>query len=125
MQSAAPATQYGPTGLEWLQPLRELLAAAMKSLAAGEAGDLILASRRVTLYLQNSAPASFELCRMPISPEAQRRQRELLGELREQSAFCRAMLRRWRRSMLLRRQVFELGGEPLPYTEVLEMGGQR
>ena len=36
---------------------------------------------------------------LPWSEEAQQQRRKLLAELCQQRAFCRAMLRRWRRSL--------------------------
>jgi hypothetical protein len=37
----------------------------------------------------------------------------------QQRAFCRAMLRRWRRSIALRQQLLALRSEPVPHTESL------
>ena len=122
LPTAAQPPVSGLSDVEWLDHLREVLQAALESLNRGDPEVLITSSWQIALQLQQSAAPSFEWARMPISSEAQRRRRELLGELREQSAFCRAMLRRWRRSILLRKQLLALEGEPAFYTEAV--GGE-
>jgi len=59
-----------------------------------------------------------QLGRLPGLP---RRNRSAVScwRIGQQRAFCRAMLRRWRRSLVLRRQLFGLQAEPVPYTESL------
>ena len=57
---------------------------------------------------------SLHLGRLPLTPEAQQQRQKLLAELRQQRSFCRAMLRRWRRSILLRQQLLDLATEPRP-----------
>ena len=44
---------------------------------------------------------------LPSTPEEQQRRDKLLAELSQQRSFCRSMLRRWRRSLLLQRQLLD------------------
>jgi hypothetical protein len=55
-----------------------------------------------------------------LTPEAQQQRQRLLAELRQQRAFCSAMLRRWRRSIRLRQQLLDLANEPVIYTESID-----
>ena len=54
-----------------------------------------------------------------LNPEAQGQRQKLLAEIRRQRAFCCAMLRRWRRSILLRQQLLDLATETGIYTQPL------
>ncbi len=102
-----------------LETLKSLLDVAMRSLGGGEALPLLEVSRQINLTAQELTAFSLQIGRMPLTPEAQQRRRKLLAELSQQRAFCRAMLRRWRRSIAMRQQLLALRSEPVPYTECL------
>jgi hypothetical protein len=104
------------------ETLNSLLETAMRSLSSGEAGTLMEASRQIRLTADEVMELSAQLGRLPRTPAVQQERRKLLAELGQQQAFCRAMLRRWRRSLALRQQLLGLRAEPLPYTESLEAG---
>ncbi len=106
-----------------LETLKSLLDEAMRSLSGGEALPLLEVSRQIK---PDGAGTDHALsCTWAVFPgraEAQQRRRKLLAELSQQRAFCRAMLRRWRRSIVLRQQLLGLQDEPVPYTESLTLG---
>ena len=103
-----------------LETLRALLTAAIQALSRGEAGSLAEVSRQVKRTAENIMATSLTLGHFPLTPEARQRRQKLLAELRQQRSFCRAMLRRWRRSILLRRQLLDLATEPTIYSESLD-----
>jgi len=103
-----------------LETLKELLTVATCLLNAGEAADLAEVSRHINATADEVMSTSLNLGRLPLTPEAQQQRQELLAELRQQRSFCRAMLRRWRRSILLRQQLLDLAAEPVTYTECLD-----
>ncbi len=105
-----------------LETLQSLLDTAMHSLSSGEAGILIEASRQIRSTADEVIALSLQVGHLPSNPEAQSQRQKLLAELGQQRAFCRAMLRRWRRSLVLRQQLLGLQAEPLPYTESLQSG---
>ena len=100
-----------------LETMKTLLETAMRSLAGGEALPLLEVSRHIVQTAQELTEFSLRMGALPWSEEAQQQRRKLLAELCQQRAFCRAMLRRWRRSIALRQQLLRLQSEPLPYTE--------
>jgi len=102
-----------------LETLKSLLDGAMHLLSGGEALPLLEMSRQISSTAQELTALSLQLGRLEVGPEAQQKRRKLLAELSGQRAFCRAMLRRWRRSLMLRRHLLALAGEPAPYTESL------
>jgi len=103
-----------------LETLRALLTAAIRSLSRGEPADVVDVSRDISAIAGNVMAASVNLSRLPLTPEAQQQRQKLLAELRQQRSFCRAMLRRWRRSILLRQQLLDLATEPTTYTDSLD-----
>jgi len=105
-----------------LETMKALLEVAMRALSGGEALPLLEVSRQIGLTAQELTAFSLQMGRLPWTPEAQQQRRKLLLELSQQRAFCRAMLRRWRRSIALRQQLLGLQTEPVPYTESLPAG---
>jgi len=102
-----------------LENLKSLLDGASRCLAGGDPLPLLALSRQVTSTAQELLALSLQLANPSASDEAQQRRRQLLSDVAKQRAFCRAMLRRWRRSIALRQQLLELGSEPVPYTDSL------
>jgi len=100
-----------------LETLRELLTAAIRSLSRGEPGELAATSRDINATAGEVLAASRELGRLPLTPEARQRRQSLLAELRRQRSFCRAMLRRWRRSILAHQQLLDLATGTATYGE--------
>ena len=80
------------------------------------------ASRQIRLTAEEVMALSAQLGRLPRRRRPNSDGINSLAELGQQRAFCRAMLRRWRRSLVLRQQLLGLRTEPLPYTESLETG---
>ncbi|MGD0929835.1 MAG: hypothetical protein ABR902_04205 [Candidatus Korobacteraceae bacterium] len=105
-----------------LETLKSLLDEATRSLSGGEALPLLEVSRQINLTAQELSAFCLQVGCLPWTAEAQQRRRKLLSELSQQRAFCRAMLRRWRRSIVLRQQLLGLQDEPGPYTESLTLG---
>jgi hypothetical protein len=103
-----------------LETLKELLTAAMRSLSGGEAGNLMETSRQIRSTASDLMSLASDLAHLPSTAEEEQQRRKLLAELSQQRAFCRAMLRRWRRSLLLRRQLLALHGEPEGYSESMD-----
>jgi len=102
-----------------LETLKTLLDGAIRCLSGGDALPLLEMSRQINSIAQELLALSLQLSCLPGSPEAQQRRRQLLAKLGEQRAFCRAMLRRWRRSLVLRQQLLGLRSEPALYTDSL------
>lgn len=126
MQSAATAqaATVNPLSpveqeLALLQAVKSLLQSATQSLRAGDAPPLVEVSRQIDSGVQELMALWLQLGRIPGTPEAQQQRRKLLAEIGRQRTFCRAMLRRWRRSITLRRQLLGLRAEPGLYTEAL------
>ncbi len=103
-----------------LETLKELLTAAVRSLSGGEASSLVETSRQISSTANDLMTLANQVGNLPLTPEEQRRRGKLLAELSQQRSFCRSMLRRWRRSLLLRRQLLALQGEPDTYSESIE-----
>lgn len=129
MTSIAPAenTAIAPLSpmdqeLVLLETLKSLLDEAMRSLSGGEALPLLEVSRQISVTAHDLTAFSLQMAGLPWTAEAQQHRRKLLAELSQQRAFCRAMLRRWRRSIVLRQQLLGLQAEPAPYTESLTTG---
>jgi hypothetical protein len=102
-----------------LESLRSLLAATTGSLCSGDALPLLETSRQIHCVTGELIALSVQLSRTCSSSDQQQQRRKLILELGQQRAFCRAMLRRWRRSIALRSQLLDMRGEPVPYTESL------
>jgi hypothetical protein len=103
-----------------LESLRSLLDQAALSLNDGEALSLMATSQQIHAAAGELSVLSLHLARLPLSPERQRERRHLLTEIAQRSAFCRAVLRRWRRSLALRQQLLQLRtGQPFLYTDSL------
>jgi hypothetical protein len=120
----APLSPLSPMDQELvlLETLKSLLEEAMRSLSGGEALPLLEVSRQINLTAQELTAFSLQMGRLPWTPEAQQQRRKLLAELGQQRSFCRAMLRRWRRAIVLRQQLLGLQDEPVLYTESLTLG---
>ena len=120
----APLSPLSPMDQELvlLETLKSLLEEAMRSLSGGEALPLLEVSRQINLTAQELTAFALQMGRLPWTPEAQQQRRKLLAELGQQRSFCRAMLRRWRRAIVLRQQLLGLQDEPAPYTESLTIG---
>ncbi len=103
-----------------LDTLKGLLTVAIRSLSLGEAENMAEISQQINAAADEVMATSLNLSRLPLTPEAQQQRQRLLAELRQQRAFCRAMLRRWRRSILLRQQLLGLATEPVIYTESVD-----
>ena len=119
--TAALAAKLSPIEQELmlLETMKSLMDTATRSLSGGEAEPLLEVNRQVSQTAQDLTALSMQLGRLTWTPEAQEQRRKLLIELNHQRAFCRAMLRRWRRSIALRQQLLQMRGEPVPYTEAL------
>jgi hypothetical protein len=105
--------------LALLQTVKSMLDAVAQSLRDGEAEPLVKVSREINSPAQDLMALWMQLGHIPCTPEAQSQRRKLLAEIGRQRTFCRAMLRRWRRSITLRRQLLGLRDEPGLYTEAL------
>jgi len=103
-----------------LETLKALLSAATRALSRGDPAALAEVSRDIHSTAADITAASLSLARLQLTPESQRRRRKLLTEMCQQGSFCWAMLRRWRRSILLRRQLLDLATEPTIYSESLD-----
>jgi len=103
-----------------LETLKALLSGAIRALSCGEPASLAQVSRDISAASADILAVSLKLDRFPMSPEAQQHLQKLLTELRRQRCFCRAMLRRWRRSILLRQQLLDLATAPIIYTDSLD-----
>lgn len=122
--STAPAASVNPLSateqeLALLQAVKSLLDAVGQSLRTGDAPPLLEASREINATVQDLMALWIQMGHIPCSPEAQQQRRKLLVEIGRQRNFCRALLRRWRRSIALRRQLLDLGAGPGLYTEAL------
>ena len=118
---SAPPSPMGQE-LVLLETLKSLLETAINSLSGGEPGTLLEVSQQIRSTAEEVMALSLQLGHLPGTAEAQQQRRKLLGELGRQRAFCRAMLRRWRRSLVLREQLLGLRADPVPYTESMEAG---
>ncbi|HTV65678.1 MAG TPA: hypothetical protein VMD98_08740 [Bryocella sp.] len=58
-----------------------------------------------------------------LSPEAEAERRRILALIAERRRFCRSMLRRWRRLVLLRRQLLGLESNRVGYGDLLRASG--
>jgi|SRR5208337_37157 len=118
----SPSGPFPPDAQELvlLETLKELLTAAIRSLSRGEPKELVELSRNISATADEVAATESSLCRLPLTPAAQQQRQKLLAELRQQRSFCRAMLRRWRRSILLRRRLLDLATGTATYSEALE-----
>jgi hypothetical protein len=103
-----------------LETLSTLLRAAIRSLSRGEPANLVDVSRDINAAASEVIATTLNFSRLPLTPVAQQQRQRLLAELRQQRSFCRAMLRRWRRSILLRRQLLDLATGPATYSEALD-----
>lgn len=117
IESASVPVPPEVRALALLETLRALLAIAIRAFSRGEPVNLADVSRDINATAADILTLSLNLGRVQLPPEVQRRRQKLLAEMRQQHAFCCAMLRRWRRSILLRRQLFDLASGPAIYTE--------
>lgn len=101
-----------------LEALNGLLNLTIDSLSQGAAGDLLQVSRRIEGNAAELSAALMQLSGAKLTLQAQQERRRLVAGLREQRCLCRALLRRWRRSITLRQQLLGVGGDS-PYTESL------
>lgn len=100
-----------------LETLKALLDGAIRCLSGGEPAPLVEMSRQIGSTAQELLALASQLSRNSANPEAQQRRRQLLTELGQQRSFCRAMLRRWRRSISLRQQLLSMASDTVPYTD--------
>jgi hypothetical protein len=100
-----------------LETLKALLNAAMGALSRGEPDVLAEVSRQVNLTAEDVIAASRTLGCVALNHEAQGQRQKLLAQIRRQRSFCLAMLRRWRRSILLRQQLLDLATTAATYPE--------
>jgi hypothetical protein len=100
-----------------LETLKALLTTAIRALSRAEPGALAEVSHDINTTAADILATSLNLGRFPLTPEAQRQRQKLLAEMRQQRSFCCAMLRRWRRSILLRQQLLDLATVPAIYSE--------
>jgi hypothetical protein len=100
-----------------LETLKSSLDGAIRALSSADPSPLLETSRQISSTCQDLLALSLQLSRLPGLPDAQQRRHKLLAELGQQRAVCRAMLRRWRRSISLRRQLLSLRSEPEPYAD--------
>lgn len=99
-----------------LEALNGLLNLTIDSLSQGAAGDLLQVSRRIEGNAAELSAALMQLSGAKLTLQAQQERRRLVAGLREQRCLCRALLRRWRRSITLRQQLLGVAGDS-PYTE--------
>jgi hypothetical protein len=99
--------------------MKALLDTALRSLGAGEAQPLLEASRQMGATADEMAALTVQLGRLPRSAEAQDERRRMLTEIGQQRSLGRALLRRWRRSLVLRQQLLGMQAEPELYTDSL------
>jgi hypothetical protein len=111
------STSIAPSAREMvlLETLKSLLDTATQSLGAGDAAALLDVSRRISLTAQE-----FGACiPLPgstfVTAEVEQRRRRLLVDVSQQLAFCRAMLRRWRRSLAVRQQLLDMSMDSVVY----------
>ncbi len=120
VESASVPASEEVKELALLETLKALLNTAVRSLSRGEPPRLVEISRSVQATAEQLIAASTHMGRLPLTPDAQQQRKRQLVELHQQRCFCHAMLRRWRRSILLRQQLLDLATEPATYTEPLE-----
>ena len=102
------------------QILRTLLSTAIRALSRGDPAHLAEVSHAINGIATDILATSPNGGCFPLTPDAQQQRQQVLDELRQQSSFCCAMLRRWRRSILLRRQLLDLATAPTIYTDSLD-----
>lgn len=126
MTSPAVANSKGPqlprmdlAGQELflLETLKSLLDGAIRCLSGGEPAPLLEMGRQIGSTAQQLLALVSQLSPHPANPWAQQKRRKLLSQLGQQLSFCRALLRRWRRSITLRQQLLDVENETVPYTE--------
>ena len=108
--SAGLASDGSGLGVE-LDSLRVLLLRAAEALCAGDAVEVQQACNQLASGAVNLRPAFGELLpnRSGLTPvECEQRRRRILLPLLEARAFYLAALRRWRRSLCLRRNLMDL-----------------
>ena len=120
IESPSGPVATGFQELALLDELKGLLTVVIHSLSRGEPDSVADVSRQIDIAADQVMASSLNLSRLPLTPEAQQQRKRLLAELRQQSTFCRAMLRRWRRSIHLRQQLLGLAAEPVIYTESVD-----
>jgi len=103
-----------------LETLKTLLTEAIRAFTRWDPANLAEVSGAINATASDVMAASLNLACASLTPEAQLQRRTLLAELRQQHVFFQAMLRRWRRSILLRQQLLDLAQEPATYTESLD-----
>ena len=103
-----------------LETLKELLTAAIRALSSGGTAELAQVSHSIKATADEVLVAELNLGRLPLTPAARQQRQKLLAELCQQRSFCRKMLRRWRRSILLRQQLLDLVSGTATYDEALD-----
>jgi len=103
-----------------LQTLRTLLSTAIGALSRGDPAHLAEVSHAINGIAADVLAISLNRGCLPLTPEAQQQRQHVFAELRQQRSLCRAMLRRWRRSILFRQQLLNFATEPAIYTDSLD-----
>ena len=107
---ASQSTEILPLAMQ-VEALRQLLLAAAQSLCGSDACEVQHASEELTRFAVNLRPAFGELLPNPSGMpalEIEQQRRPVLLPLLEARAFYLAGLRRWRRSLRLRRSLVEM-----------------
>ena len=103
-----------------LQTLSTLLSTAIGALSRGDPSHLAEVSHAIDGIATDVLATSLNRGCLPLTPEAQQQRQQVLAELHQQRSLCRAMLRRWRRSILLRQQLLNFATGPMIYTDSLD-----
>lgn len=83
----------------------------------GDVRDVPVICGQIAATAQELSALALPLASLPGSPDAHRKRRKLLLDIRQQCAFSRAILRRWRRSMMARQQLLEMRMPATTYSE--------
>jgi hypothetical protein len=107
-------------GLTALSALTALLDTAMDSLSQGDAVALLEVSPDITRAVQRILADGLGSFSCLATEGSEQERRQFLQRLSQQRLFCRAMLRRWRRSLAIREQLLEMRAEPLIYRQSMK-----
>jgi hypothetical protein len=113
--SSAKAATDG-SELACLARLTAVLGTIEQLLAQGKAEELPEICREAAGVAHEISSLYLQLPLLGSLVEDGERRKTLLAEIRRQQAFCVAVLRRWRRILVWRREVFRMAGEPVTYT---------
>ncbi|HLY64784.1 MAG TPA: hypothetical protein VKU60_04540 [Chloroflexota bacterium] len=102
-----------------LRLLANLLDNAVMALSNADVSGVLETSRNINFHVGELLAMYLQLGYCPATEQTQQQRRRVLVSLGRQLLFCRALLRRWRRSLTLRRQLQEFPDGQGPYTETL------